>query len=48
MTDNTQIRIYVNIIVNKITFEIKSEYYLERLALETMKVLGITKNKTNK
>ena len=37
--------IYVNKIENTITFEIKTGYYLELLALETMKLLGSTKSK---
>ena len=48
--DNPSIRIYVNKIENRITFKIKSGYYLELLTSETMKLLGsaeskITKNK---
>ena len=48
--DNPSIRIYVNRIESKITFKIKSGYYLELLTPETMKLLGsieskITKNK---
>ena len=48
--DNPSIRIYVNKIENRITFKIKSGYYLELLTPETMKLLGsaeskITKNK---
>ena len=48
--DNPQIRIYVNKIENRITFKVKSGYYLELLRPETMKLLGsaeskITKNK---
>ena len=48
--DNPPIRIYVNKIENRITFKIKSEYYLELLTPETTKLLGsaeskITKNK---
>ena len=47
---NPPIRIYVNRIENRITFKIKSEYYLELLTPETMKLLGsaeceITKDK---
>ena len=46
-------RIYVNKIENRITFNIKTGYYLEILAPETMKLLGstnskITKNKNDK
>ena len=49
--DHPPIRIYVNRIENRITFKIKSGYYLELLTPETMKLLGsadskITKNKT--
>ena len=48
--DNSSIRIYVNKIENRITFKIKSGYYLELLTPETTKLLGsaeskITKNK---
>ena len=48
--DNPSIRIYVNKIKIRITFRIKSRYYLELLMPETMKLLGsaeskITKNK---
>ena len=48
--DNPSFRIYVNKIENRITFKIKSGYYLELLTLETMKLLGsaeskITRNK---
>ena len=48
--DNPSIRIYVNKIENRITFKIKSGYYLELLTPETMKLLGsaeskITRNK---
>ena len=40
--------IYVNKIENRITFEIKTEYYLKLLTPETMKLLGSTKSKINK
>ena len=40
--DNPSIRIYVNKIENRITFKIKSGYYLE---LEIMKLLGNAENK---
>ena len=40
--------IYVNKIENRITFKIKTEYYLELLVPETMKLLGSTKSKINK
>ena len=44
-TDNPLVRIYVNIIENRITFKIKTEYYLRLLTSETMKLLGSTKSK---
>ena len=37
--DNPSIRIYVNKTKNRITFKIKSGYYLELLTPETMKLL---------
>ena len=46
--DNPSIRIYVNKIENRITFKIKSGYYLELLIPETMKLLGSTENKITK
>ena len=46
--DNLPIRIYVNKIENRITFKIKSGYYLELLTPETMKLLGSAENKINK
>ena len=46
--DNPSIRIYVNKIENRITFKIKSGYYLELLTPETMKLLGSTENKITK
>ena len=39
---------YVNKIENRITFKIKTGYYLELLTAETMKLLGSTKNKITK
>ena len=48
VTDNPSIRIYVNKIENRITFKIKTEYYLELLTPETMKLLGSTKSKITK
>ena len=47
VTDDPSIRIYVNKIENRITFKIKTGYYLELLMPETMKLLGRTKNKIN-
>ena len=46
--DNPSIRIYINKTENRITFKIKSEYYLEHLTPETMKLLGSTVSKINK
>ena len=46
--DNPPIRIYVNRIENRITFKIKSGYYLELLSPESMKLLGSTVSKINK
>ena len=39
---------YVNRIENRITFKIKSGYYLEFLTPETMKLLGSTESKITK
>ena len=46
--DNPSIRMYINRIENRITFKIKSGYYLELLTPETMKLLGSTASKINK
>ena len=46
--DNPSIRIYVNKVENRITFKIKSRYYIELLATETMKLLGSTESKITK
>ena len=46
--DNLSIRIYVNKIENRITFKIKSRYYLELLTPETMKLLGGSESKITK
>ena len=46
--DYPPIRIYVNRIENRITFKIKSGYYLELLTPETMKLLGSAENKITK
>ena len=46
--DNPPIRIYVNRIENRITFKIKSGYYLELLAPETKKLLGSAESKITK
>ena len=42
------IRIYVNKIETRITFRIKTGYYLKRLTSETMKLLASTKSKISK
>ena len=46
--DNPSIRIYVNRIKNRITFKIKTGYYLELLTLEKMRLLGGNKSKITK
>ena len=46
--DNQSIRIYVNKIENRITFKIKTGYYLKLLTPKTMKSLGSTENKITK
>ena len=45
MTDKSHVEIYVNRIWNRATFKIESEYYLELLTLETMKLRGSTEEK---
>ena len=45
---NRPIRIYVNRIENRITFKIKSGYYLELLTPKTMKLLGSAESKITK
>ena len=37
--------VYINKIVNRIAFKIKTEYFLKLLTPETMKLLGSTKSK---
>ena len=46
--DNPLIRIYISKIENRITFKIKTGYYLELLTPETKKLLGSTENKITK
>ena len=46
--DNPPNGIYVNRIENRITFKIKSGYYLELVTPETMKLLGSAESKINK
>ena len=48
MAVNPSIRIYINKIERRITFKIKSGYYLEVLIPETMQLLGSTKSKIAK
>ena len=48
VTDNPSIRIYVNKIENRITFKIKTRYYLELFMSKTIKLLGSTKSKIPK
>ena len=48
MIDNPSIRIYVSKIENRITFKIKTEYYLELLTPEIMKLLGSTEDRITK
>ena len=47
-TVNLPIKIYINKIENRITFKIKTGYYLDFLTPETMKLLGSTKSKITK
>ena len=46
--DNPSVKVYVNKIVNRITFKIKNGYSLELLTPETKKLLGSTKNEITK
>ena len=46
--DNPSIRICGNKIENRVTFKIKTVYYLELLTTETIKLLGSTENKITK
>ena len=46
--DNPPVRISVNRIENRITFKIKSGYYLELLTPETMKLFGSAESKITK
>ena len=47
-TDNFSTKIYVNKIEKRITFKIKTGYYLELLTSETIKLVGSNKNKITK
>ena len=46
--NNPSLRIYVGKIENRITFKIKTDYYLELLTPKTIKLLGNTKNEITK
>ena len=46
--DNPFIKTYVNEIKNRITFKIKTRYYLKLLTPERMKLIGSTENKMTK
>ena len=46
--DNPSIRICVNKIENRVTFEVKNGYYIELLTPETMKLLGSTESRITK
>ena len=46
--DNPSIRVYVDKIGNRITFKIKTRFYLELLTSETIKLLGSTENEITK
>ena len=48
LTENPSIQIYPNKIKNRIVFKIKTGYKLELLTLETMKLLGSTKEVVDK
>ena len=48
MTENTPIRIYPNKIENRIVFKIKTDYKLELLTPETMRLLTNTKKDVDK
>ena len=47
-TNNLSIIIYINKIENRVTFEIKTEYYIKFLTPKTMKLHGSTKSKITK
>ena len=48
VTDDPPVKIYVNEIQNRITYRIKTGYYLKLLTPKTMKLLGSTKSKITK
>ena len=45
---NPLIRIYINKIENRITYKIKTGYFIEHLTLEKTKLLGSTKSRITK
>ena len=47
-TDNLSVKLYVNKIVNRITFKIKNGHSLELLTPETMRLRGSTENEITK
>ena len=47
-TVNPSLKIYINIMENRITFKIKIAYYLELLTPATLKLLENTKSKITK
>ena len=48
ITDSPSVTIYISKIANRITFKIKTRYYLELLTPQTMKLLQRTKSKASK
>ena len=48
MAESPPIQIYANKIKNRIVFKVKTNYKLELLSPETMKLLGITKQDIDK
>ena len=47
-SDNPPIRIYVNEIENRIIVKVKTDYYLELITTEIIKLLGSTKSRMTK
>ena len=47
-TDNPPVRIYVNKTESRITFKMKTGYYLKLLMSESMKLVGSSKSKLTK
>ena len=48
VSDNPPIRIHIYKIGNRVTFKIKTGYFLEMLTSETMNIFGSTKSKITK